>query len=200
MLITDIPQLARGTHAAILTGTDVVTGEALAYPVVWADRPYDHCPRCNQFVGRDVDCPVMLNTGAGQGGQIQEYSQQHGCGEWLSVSWKEIYFSTRDATEQDILDAAHELAADLAEEIAARQKRLRTQLREELAAALKRLREPLGEDETTEDRAGEMRTGSEIEPGIYEEHGVWLAWDYDPDGSGDPITVTEADVTEAHHD
>jgi hypothetical protein len=87
----DVLELPSGTHAMVLTGRDVVTGEQLAYPVVWVDRSYCTCPRCGEPVARVVEeCPVLLDTGAGQGGQIEEWSKQHGCGEWLSVDWEEV--------------------------------------------------------------------------------------------------------------
>lgn len=107
MIIVDQAGLPAGTHSTILTGRDVVTGEMLAYPVVWADRAYDACPNCGQGVEVVVEqCPVLLNTGAGQGGQIEERSQQHGCGEWLAVAWQQL---PDDASAEDILAAAHEL-------------------------------------------------------------------------------------------
>ncbi|MEU7317466.1 hypothetical protein [Streptomyces sp. NPDC007083] len=55
--------------------------------------------------------------------------------------------------------------------------------------------EPLTQTETAEDPAAEVRTGHEAEPGVYhDEH--WLAWDYDPDGSGDLIEVHEHELQE----
>jgi hypothetical protein len=192
--------LPTGTHAAVLTGHDVVSGEQLAYPVVWADRPYDTCPRCRQPVARVVEqCPVMLDTGARQGGQILEYSKQHGCGEWLSVDWDEVRASDRlaDITDDDVAAAARLLAARLAETIASKRDHIRMRLREDLQDALRRLAEPLEDDETAEDRTDEVRTGSEVEPGIYQEGGEWVAWDYDPAGSGDTIAVHESDLAPA---
>jgi hypothetical protein len=189
--------LPAGTHATVLTGRDVVSGLQLAYPVVWADRPYDTCPRCGQPVARVVgQCPVMLNTGAGQGGQIQEYSQQHGCGQWLSVDWSEVPASDRlsDVTEDDVAASARTFATRLAEAITLRRERIRRRLREDLEEALGRLAEPLDDDETEQDRARDVRTGSEVEPGVYSEGGEWVAWDYDPDGSGDTIAVRESDL------
>lgn len=121
--INNIP-LPPGTHATILTGRDVVTGQQLAYPVVWADRPYTRCPRCGDAVARTVnECPVLLDVGAGQGGAIEEISQQHGCGEWLHIDWCQVTGQaepTGDAdgrevapgiTEADVIAAARQLAA-----------------------------------------------------------------------------------------
>lgn len=189
--------LPAGTHAGVLTGRDVVSGEQLAYPVVWADRPYGTCPRCRQPVARVVEqCPVMLDTGAGQGGQIQEYSKQHGCGEWLSVDWDEVRPGDQlaEVAEDDIVAAARLLAARLVAAIASERENIRRRLREDLQDALCRLAGPLEGGETAEDRADEVRTGSEVEPGIYQEGGQWVAWDYDPDGSGDTIAVDESDL------
>jgi hypothetical protein len=181
----------------VLRGRDVVTGDALARAVVWADRPYDCCPRCGEPVNRVVDCPVGLNTGAGQGGRLEEWSKQHGCGRWLAVTWWEVTGSgaAGEVTPDDVVAAATELAASLAGAIDKERGRLRAKLHRELAWASARLAEPLEDGETFEDRAEEVRTGSKIDPGVYQEGGTWCAWDYDPDGSGDPITVYAQKVT-----
>jgi hypothetical protein len=190
--------LPRGTHAAVLSGRDVVTGERLAYPVVWADRPYDTCPGCGQPVNRVVErCPVVLNPGAAQGGRIEEWDKQHGCGQWLSVAWQRVGGRSGETTEQDILDAAGQLADVLAEQVDAAYTRLKARLSADLAEALERLAGPLRDGETHDERVEQLRTGSQIEPGIDIDQGTWLAWDYHPDGSGDVVTVTDADLTEA---
>ncbi len=186
----DIPA---GIHTTVLTGRDIVTGESLAYSIVWADRTYNRCPRCHQPVNSVTDCPVILNVGAGQGGQIEETSKQHGCGEWLAISWREIG-GGQDATEQDIVTAAAELATERTQEIDDDRARRAGELREELRTALRRLREPLASGETEEDRTDEVRTGSETEPGIDRDGDTWLAWDCDPSGDGEPIVVTDRDI------
>jgi hypothetical protein len=195
--------LPTGTHAAMLGGRDVVTGEQLARTVVWADRPYDRCPRCREPVNQVVvDCPVTLDTGACQGGQLEEWDKQHGCGEWLAVDCQEVTGggATGDVTSDDVVVAATKLAASLAEAIDHERHHLRAGLRRDLAWALARLAEPLQEWETPEGRAEEARTGDELNPGVYQEDGTWLAWAYDPDGSGDPIVVTVQHLTaEAPH-
>jgi hypothetical protein len=192
--VVDLPA---GTHAAVLHGRDVVTGDQLARLVVWADRPYDRCPGCDEPVSRVVECPVGLNTGAGQGGRLEEWSKQHGCGEWLAVDWEEVTSSaaTGEVTTADVVAAATELAASLAAAIDKERGCLRARLREDLAWALARLAEPLADGETSEDREEEVRTGSEVDPGVYREGDGWLAWGYDPDGSGDPITVHAKELT-----
>jgi hypothetical protein len=198
MMDIDALELPLGTHAIVLTGRDVVTGEQLAYPVVWADRSDSTCPRCGQPVAQVVaECPVGLNTGAGQDGQIEELSQQHGCGEWLSVDWAEVSATGPlvDPTEDDVLATARELAARLADDLTTQRERIRARLRVDLRDGLARLAEPLAEDETAEDRAAEVSAGNETEPGLYLEDGQWLAWDYDPDGSGDTITVYASEIT-----
>ncbi len=79
------------THAAVLTGRDIVTGLDLHYVIVWADRSTGTCDQCNQPISMQVDeCPVILNLGAGAGGAIEEPSKQHGCGNWLTVDWTEV--------------------------------------------------------------------------------------------------------------
>lgn len=189
-------RLPAHSHATMLTGRDMTTGLPLAYPVVWADRPYDTCPRCGQPVPGVVEnCPALLNTGAGQGGAIQEWDQQHGCGEWLAVSWCEVKPAGDEVTEAEIQAAAEELSAEWQREVTAKTSRIVAALRKELAVALARLAEPLDEDETIEDRDEEVRTGSETQPGVYREDGEWLAWSYPPvqDGS-DSITVYASDL------
>lgn len=200
MIDTEAMQLPAGTHATVLAGRDVVTGEDLAYPVVWADRSYGACRRCAQPVAWEVDCPVVLNVGAGQGGAIEPLSQQHGCGEWLSVDWTEL---DQGASEADVVAAAGRLAAGLAAEIDTARASVRAGLCRDLEGALARLAEPLGEGETPEDRAEEVCSGSDTGPGVYCEGGRWVAWDYDPagiyrpdaDSACDTITVTVEDLT-----
>ncbi len=83
--------LPANTHATVLTGRDVVTGEPLEYVIVWADRTYLNCPRCTEPVAREIDeCPVALDPGAGPGGQIEETDKRHGCGLWLRVNWDAV--------------------------------------------------------------------------------------------------------------
>jgi hypothetical protein len=68
MLDVDAIALPNGIHATMLTGRDVVTGDQLAYPVVWADRSYDVCPGCHEPVDRVIEQrPAHLDTGAGPG-------------------------------------------------------------------------------------------------------------------------------------
>jgi hypothetical protein len=184
--------LPKGTHHAELTARDIVTGEPLLYHAVWADRPYGHCPRCGQPVPREPGCPLHLNPGAGQGGAIQDYNQQHGCGEWLDVDSTWLGAS---ASEMDIVAAADKLATRLVQGLEDRRAAIRNRLREELRAALAQLAEPLDEDESAEDREEDVRTGSCEHPGVFQdqdENGApWVAWDYDPDGSGDVIEVAQ---------
>jgi hypothetical protein len=236
MNITEI-KLPPKTHATILTGRDIVTGGDLAYAIVWADRPYDTCPLCHQPVEREItDPPVLLNTGAGVGGAIQEWSKQHGCGFWLSVNWTEVtpsdnpdgesndcsHDQARDddvecpscgaelladdeapnigqlvpgLTELDILHAAEKLAVQLNYEIGDQRQRIEKDLQKDLQHALARLAEPLADDETLDDRADEVTNGNETEPGVYRDGDQWLAWTYDPAGSGDCITVYAQDLT-----
>lgn len=97
----------RTIHTDVLTGRDVVTGLQLAYPVAWEERPIRSCPRCGQDVPADPGCPLILNTGAGQGGALEPVTQQHGCGEWLGIAYAE----GRDG--QDPAEVAAELRAAL---------------------------------------------------------------------------------------
>jgi hypothetical protein len=188
-------------HAEMLDGRDVVSGETLTYPVIWADRITDTCDRCRQPTPREEPCPVLLNSGAGQGGQIEETSQQHGCGEWLSVAWVDLGDVDPDATDlpDRIEAAARELAGERAAEIQAATERMRRSLERDLARALKHLGEPLDGD-APDDRIYDVTDGSEVEPGVYldETAGVWVAWDYEPGGGeGDAVSVTADTVSYA---
>jgi len=191
-------KLPDGIHATVLTGQDVYMRLPLAYPVVWADRPYQECPRCDQPINRttETSCPVMLNTGSGQGGQIEEFDQQHRCGEWLPVLWQEVPVAGDEVTEGELAAAAQELAVRFQGAVEAERAGIRKSLRDDLAEALKRLAEPLVSGETAEERAEEVRTGSEVEPGVRQEDGVWLAWANDPLDT-DPITIDERDLEES---
>jgi hypothetical protein len=189
--------LPLGVHYTALSDRDIVTGEMLTRGIVWTDRPYDRCPRCHEPVNREViGCPVTLNGGAHQGGQLEMWSQQHGCGYWLKVEWAEVAGTGPDGqiTDDDVAAAAEDIADALREAIDAERERVRIGLLEDLSLALARLADPLDEDEMPKDRAEEVRTGSEISPGVYLEDGRWVAWDYDPDGSGDTVSVTANDV------
>jgi len=200
-LAADWEELPRGTHAAVLTGCDVVSGMDLAYPVVWADRSYDKCPQCRQSIERVPSCPVVLNTGAGAGGRIEEFSQQHGCGEWLWVDWDEV-----DDLE-NVPVVAQRLADRLGECIDNERAKLRAGLITQLRDALARRDEPLDTElgETIDDRVDEVATRSEVDPGVYIENRwadrsewVWCAWDYDPAGLDEEgICVRVADLQAA---
>lgn len=186
--------LPRHIHATVLTGTDVTTGEQLAYPVIWADRTERNCPRCDQPIEVEVPCPVMLDTGAGQGGRVTDLSQQHGCGEWLGVS--SATFDEFDTTQQ-IEAEAHVLAEARAEEINGEREYMRRRLGAYLRTSLQLRAEPLEDGETQEDRDDEVTTGGEYSPGVYHDGTQWVAWDYDPDPDGDEtdvITVTAKDL------
>jgi len=184
-------KLPPGIHAEILAGRDIVTGGHLAYAIVWADRVGDTCPQCGQPVARVIDrCPVLLDTGAGQGGAIEEWSKQHGCGEWLSVDW----FTAADTSGAAISLCAEALAVAHAEEIRDGRQKIRRRLERNLREALARLAEPLENGETAEDREHEVTTGGEVEPGVFREGSGWLAWDYDPAGDEEGITVRASDL------
>ncbi|MEV0732346.1 hypothetical protein [Polymorphospora sp. NPDC050346] len=193
-------RLPKGIYARVLGGRDV-RGVYVARVVVWADRPYDRCPSCGQAVQMNSDCPVGLNLGEA-GGQLQEHDKQHGCGEWLTVDWDEVTGTSKPDSDDeivpgigpaDVVAAAEQLAEVTRGKRADGRARLEQRLRDDLAAALDRLAEPLAAGETDQDRADEARTGSEVEPGVYREGDLWLAWDYAP-GTDDVVTVTADDL------
>lgn len=87
-------------HTEHLKGRDIVTGQPLDYVVLWLDRD-PICGRCGQDIGTG-ECPVTLSEGAGLGGELMEWSQQHGCGEWNRMDW----VSAGEDPTQEELDAA----------------------------------------------------------------------------------------------
>ena len=178
-------------HATVLTDRDVVSGEDLAYPVLWCDRVYGVCPRCDEPVDREPDCPVLLNTGVGMGGEIEEISQEHGCGDWLPVTWAEL---PAGADAEAVEAAAEKMAAQFCLERDDERARIRVQLTKMLRKGLARLAEPLEDGETIEDRRSELGDDDDTEPGLFFDNGQLTAWDYDPDGSGDCIKVSESDL------
>jgi hypothetical protein len=181
----DLPD---GIHATVLRGRDP-NGTMLAVPIVWADRITDRCDQCGEPIAKVVEgCPAVLDAEACAGGQLESTDLQHGCGNWLSVDW-------READIDQVTAVAKEMAADRKREIDAEHERIERRLRRDLTAAMARLSEPLDAGETAEERADEVTTGSEIEPGIYHDADQWLAWDYDPASEGDTITVTADEVT-----
>lgn len=198
--VREIP-LPPHTSAALLAARDITTGEPLERVVVWADRPHDRCPQCGQPVPVDPDVPVILNAGAGQGGQIMEVSQQHGCGYWLSVDWTEVTRRGADPTDADIADAAAELTHRRQQAIAEARQEIEARLRRDLAAALARLAEPLDAGETAEDREDEVTNGDELTPGVCYDGTEWIAWDCPPvaDGHDETVVVAASDLAQATH-
>ncbi|MEU1824221.1 hypothetical protein ABZ502_17560 [Streptomyces abikoensis] len=185
--------LPRGVHAAVLSDSAGPTDVWCPRIVVWANRSHSRCPGCGQPVAQDLsqDVPVSLNRG-----ELQPYSQQHPCGEWLSILWSEVS-GTGEVTVVDVERAAHQLAAEVDNEHVRLRAAVEAQLRQDLKQALQRLAEPLAHQETREDREDEVRTGSDVEPGVYRGE-QWLAWAFDPTGiSSEPITVTERNLATA---
>lgn len=181
-------ELPAGIHAEVLTDVDAATGSPINRVVVWADRAYGKCPRCSEPVDRVPGCPAVLSGGE-PGGQLIPYSQQHGCGEVLSVDWQA---TDGGVAAEGVLAVARDLARDLADKTVAARRRITRELREDLTSAILRL----GDGEPEED----ICTGSETSPGVYREDGTLIAWAYGPAGDEDIITVTEHDVREAADD
>jgi len=184
------------SHATTLTATDPYQTE-LRETVVWVDRAYNDCPRCHQPGQRVVDqCPVQINGGACVGGEIEEWDQRHGCGEWLSVDWEVVEPAGDEPTDEEIRVVATRLLIARDQELAKTNAEIKTRLVTELREALGRLAEPLEADETDEDRCEEVRTGSDTEPGVCRDGHLWLAWDYTSaaEVGDDTITVTEREV------
>ncbi|HMH92574.1 MAG TPA: hypothetical protein VK586_16000, partial [Streptosporangiaceae bacterium] len=161
-------------------------------PVVWADRTFPACPRCGEEIAYAVtDCPVTMDDT----GEAEEYSQQHGCGEWLAVPWA----VADDASPAAIQAAAAALAATRAAELGRARDEIRARLLRELDAAKRELDAPLEIDgETRAEREDRVYTGSDADPGVYWDSlmdgGTLLAWDFDPGSPEDTITVAAADL------
>jgi hypothetical protein len=165
-------------HVETLT-THNAHGVPITATVVWADRPYTHCPLCHQGVDPG-HCPVTLDGGADGGQYLQTWSLQHGCGEWLTIDWAAVGDDeTVDQVIAYVTASRDERAAKLrADTVAA--------LRRDLRIALDQLADGDDPDDVT--------TGSLANPGIYRD-GQWLAWAYDPTSrDGDTITVHEDDL------
>ena len=179
--------LPKGIHATILSARDASTGIMVHTAIVWADRTFWDCPRCTQPIARQVDdCPVTLNGGY-PGGQVEPFSQQHGCGEWLSADWQEC-----EPEEVVIRNTALVMAAGREEEMNTERKAIRDRLETDLRWAITQLA-------AGESTAEEVTTGSDMTPGVYYDEYItreWLAWDYDPadlpseDSTAEAITVT----------
>ncbi|MEE1737007.1 hypothetical protein PUR49_10905 [Streptomyces sp. BE147] len=182
----------RGARAAVLdTAQPALWSPMIA---VWTDRAGVNCPQCFQPVRQDMTdhCPVPLDQG-----ELRLLDQTHHCGQWLDVTYAEVR-GTGDGGEITVADierTARTLAERLSDERAHLRDRRTTRLRRELQAALVRLAEPLGEGETTDDREEEVSTGTDVEPGVFREHGdEWQAWDCDPVELHETLAVYEEDL------
>ncbi len=171
--------LPTGTHAETITGVDS-DGAHVEYLIVWRDRPFDLCPRCHETVARVIDAPPVLINPGYVGGQLDQLDLQHGCGCWLTVHWEQA------DNEIEAVEIAARMAVDLQAEIERARRTMLADLRSNLTDALALLADGVDPDDVT--------TGSEVHPGVYREGGRWLAWDFDPDGSGDTITADEDDL------
>ncbi|MER5985756.1 hypothetical protein [Streptomyces sp. NPDC001787] len=184
----------RGTHAAVLDAAQ----PALQPPTiaVWTDRARANCPGCRQPVAQDMadSCPVTLDQW-----ELRPSDQTHHCGEWLSVLYAQVKGTGYgcEVAVADIERTARSLAEDLSEERNHLRDRTTARLRRELQEALTRLAEPLSGGETDEERADEVSTGTDMEPGVIHQHGKWLAWDRDPVELYETLTVDEQDLQPA---
>lgn len=186
--VLDTLRLPTGVHATVLSARDIVDGTDLVHFIVWHDRPFGSCPRCDQPIQREPACPVNLNPGAGQGGALEDWDQMHGCGEWLSVRWDEA------ASIDDIENVAATLKSEYQAELAELRDEVRRALAEQLKDVLDELAQPLVDGESEEERRDRLSV-RETEPGVtVDENGVALAWDEDPGGDGDSIFVAPEDI------
>lgn len=177
-------QLPPNVHAKLLQACDP-QGVDVANVLLWIDRPFNTCPRCGQPIDQDLtgQPPATLdNTGL-----TMAFSQQHGCGEWLTVDWDDT--DTDDATVEGVLAAAAKLVADRDAEIVKLRAAVTATLDLQLRDAAVRLAEPLEDGETFEERLEDVCTGNEVEPGVFMDGDVLAAWAYDPAGDPEPIRV-----------
>lgn len=190
--LVDGLELPEGLYAKVLTDQ----GRPMEVPpriVVWPDRPYAVCPSCSQEIDISRDCPVVLSND-----QMDEVSQQHGCGQWLSAPWRDVRLSgPEDVTADEVLQAVAQVTEEAMEKAQEQRARVRKAVRQMLTEGLARLAEPLAPDETPEERRDEVDSADSGLPGLCWQDGVWLAWDWDPDGSGALIEVREGDVAAA---
>ncbi len=171
-------ELPAGVHVQRLTIRHVVHGGPESSVIVWGDRTYRACPRCNEPVAVEVvDCPAFKNP---NDGQVWSTSHQHGCGGWLEVAWGEL---GGDASEAEIMAMVVEVAEWRAERIGEEKVRIRKRLLRELAEAM---------DAPDLDDA---LTGSEVQPGVFmADNGHPAAWDYHPTDEDATLIVDPDDV------
>jgi hypothetical protein len=179
-----------GVSAEVLSVTTAATGGQVLGVAVWS-RAERTCPGCGQGERpADRDCPVTLNPPMGE---VQVWSQQHGCGAWWGpVAWEVVPVAPYDDTADDVAQRVTAAVLKVSEASAAEAERLADAVRDRLRADLARWL-TLDDD----DREFSSLAGDELHPGIYDDAGTWVAWDWDPrdpDG-GEVIAVTADDLT-----
>lgn len=138
-----------------------------------------YCPHCQtQTVAPHWDLVEDDRVIGGIGGQCSGCGQ-YGLG-WITTGAKPL---PDDPADHDAFVAGlmAEVEALHQEWAAAERGTIRSRLVRELTTAMS------GED-------AERTTGSEIEPGVYQDGGVWVAWDFDPADDSETITVAETEL------
>lgn len=146
----------------------------------------------------------------GKGG----WSHQHGCGVWNSPVEVAVLLDAYDDRIEEIVadqdpddvdwfleDRLHDLAEDALNdaltpmwaEVDDEQRHAAEQVRGRLLRELAGTLIELGQDPGDEGLAAELETGSELEPGVHRDGGMWVAWDDDPRGVGDGVIVVDED-------
>lgn len=165
-------------HINMTTLSDVGwCGENVRKIVVWADRPYDTCPRCGQGIGR-TPCPVTLN-----GDVVEQIDISHHCGMWMRIDWEIL---GENASERSIAQVAQKLDIAREQRVERGKERTRERLHGMIAAARQRIID--GDDPE------DVCDGSEAIAGVYMEDGRLTAWDYGPIDDGSIVTVDENDL------
>jgi hypothetical protein len=180
-------EVPRGIQLDVVWTITAATDSLRAVVAVWgpAERT---CPGCDPvYSNREPirECPVTLDPSIGE---VQTWSQQHGCGVWWGPPWQTVEVDVWGyPSPDDEGDEAVAVRAALAERVGAAVREMASDVaerdRELTATARKELRRVLA-DALEELAAGadpeEVSTGDELRPGVMHDGGEWIAWCYDP--------------------
>lgn len=185
--------LPEHTHAAQLHSHDPATRLPVARIVVWTDRARASCEDCLAALARSPACPVTLN-----GRQLQEWSQQCGCGTWHAVRWDVVPSEPEDITREQASVVAETLRAEFDQEVHDERAAVRARLIRELREAQAAWEAPLAPGETFEQRERALTGGELVDDGsicLELDDGEWVAIALDPTQSaGSPNAPAPEDI------
>lgn len=158
--------------------------------VLWADHPYERCPRCREPVQRTAPCPLYLNPGdADPETAMEAVNREHveGCGRWLDVAY--AHLDTDSADPGQVAELARDLAAQWQTQVEHWRRIRRADLRE----LLQDLDTEPQDGESVQEVRDRISAGAQMDPGPYWDtaRGCWAAWDYDP-GDDEQILIEHA--------